>query len=128
MAYNLNAQGKYAAAQPLYEKALEIRRRLLTDDHPDTATSYNNLAVNLNAQGKYAQAQPLYEKALEIRHRRLTDDHPDTAQSYNNVAANLDDQGKYAQAEPMYEKRWKSSPPAHRRPPRHRQKLQQPGV
>jgi hypothetical protein len=37
--YNLNAQGKYAAAQPLYEKALEIRRRLLTDDHPDTASS-----------------------------------------------------------------------------------------
>ena len=55
---------------PLYEKALEIHRRLLTDDHPDTAKSYGNLAVNLNAQGKYAEAQPLYEKALEI-HRRL---------------------------------------------------------
>ena len=37
-----------------YEKALEIRRRLLTDDHPDTAQSYNNVAANLNAQGKYA--------------------------------------------------------------------------
>ena len=35
MAANLNAQGKYAQAQPLYEKALEIRRRLLTDDHPE---------------------------------------------------------------------------------------------
>ena len=31
---NLNAQGKYALAQPLFEKALEIRRRLLTDEHP----------------------------------------------------------------------------------------------
>jgi hypothetical protein len=30
----LNAQAKYALAQPLVEKALEIRRRLLTDDHP----------------------------------------------------------------------------------------------
>ena len=74
VAYNLNAQGKHAQAQPLFEKALEIRRRLLTDDHPETALSYNNLAFNLNAQGKYAQAQPLFEKALEIRpppaHRR----------------------------------------------------------
>ncbi len=104
MAVNLNAQGKYAQAQPLYEKALEIRRRLLTDDHPDTAVSYNNVAVNLNAQGKYAQAQPLYEKALEIRRRLLTDDHPDTAISYNNLAANLNAQGKYAQAQPLYEK------------------------
>jgi Tetratricopeptide repeat len=39
VAMNLNAQGKYAQAQPLLEKALEITRRLLTDDHPDTATS-----------------------------------------------------------------------------------------
>ena len=62
MAYNLRDQGKYAEAQPLFEKALEIRRRLLTDDHPDTATSYDNVAANLNAQGKYIQAQPLYER------------------------------------------------------------------
>ena len=103
-AETLYAQGKYAQAQPLYEKALEIRRRLLTDDQPDTASSYNNLAANLQAQGKCAQAQPLYEKALEIRRRLLIDDHPDTAESYNNLAMNLSDQGKYAQAQPLFEK------------------------
>jgi len=52
------AQRKHAQAQPLYEKALQIRRRLLTDDHPDTATSYNNLATSFTGQGKHAQAQP----------------------------------------------------------------------
>ncbi len=98
MAANLNAQGKYAQAQPLLEKALEIRRRLLTDDHPDTAFSYNNVAANLNAQGKYAQAQPLYEKALEIERRLLTDDHPITAGGYDNFAGNLSAQGKYLEA------------------------------
>ena len=97
-------QGKDIQAQPLYEKALEIRRRLLTDDHPDTATSYNNLAMNLNARGRYAAAQPLLEKALEINRRLLTDDHPDTATSYNNLAYNLNAQGKYLQAQPLYEK------------------------
>jgi len=100
----LNAQGKFAQAQPLYEKALEIRRRLLTDDHPDTAVSYNSVAFNLNTQGKFAQAKPLCEKALEINRRLLTDDHPDTAITYNNVAFNLSAQGKYAQAQPLYEK------------------------
>ena len=103
-ANNFYAQGKYAQAQPLFEKALEIRRRLLTDDHPSTATSYNNVAANLNAQGKYALAQPLFEKALEINRRLLTDDHPQTANSYNNVAYNLNAQGKYALAQPLYEK------------------------
>ena len=100
----LNAQGKYAAAQPLLEKALKIRRRLLTDDHPDTAYSYNELAGNLHEQREYAAAQPLFEKALEIRRRVLTDDHPDTAGSYHNVAYNLHYRGKYAQAQPLYEK------------------------
>jgi tetratricopeptide (TPR) repeat protein len=100
----LVAQGKHIQVQPLLEKLLELRRRLLTDDHPDTATSYNNVAYNFNAQGKYAAAQPLLEKALEIRRRLFTDSHPDTAASYNNVAANLDDQGKYAVAQPLLEK------------------------
>src|SRR5439155_1136562 len=88
-------QGKYATAQPLFEKSLEIRRRLLTDDHPSTAVSYNNEAQNLAAQGEYAAAQPLYEKALEIDRRLLTDDHPLTALCYDSVAGNLDSQGKY---------------------------------
>ena len=73
--------GEVAAAQPLCEKALEIRRRLLSDDHPDTALSYNNVATNLLQQGKYAAAQPFYEKALEIHRRLLTDNHPATATS-----------------------------------------------
>jgi tetratricopeptide (TPR) repeat protein len=102
-AETLYAQGKYPAAQPL-EKALEIRRRLLTDDHPDTASSYNNLAGNLFGQGKYAQAQSLIEKALEIRRRQLTDDHPATAVSYHNAAFILNAQAKYALAQPLYEK------------------------
>ena len=35
----LQRRGKYAAAQPLYEKVLAICRRILGEDHPDTATS-----------------------------------------------------------------------------------------
>jgi len=100
----LYAQRKYAQAQPLLEKALEIRRRLITDDHPDTAEIYKNVAYILNARGRYAQAQPLFEKALEINRRVLTDDQPDTAGSYNNLAYNINAQGKYAQAQPLYEK------------------------
>ncbi len=103
-AETLRAQGKYAQAQPLLEKALEIRRRLLTDDHPDTASIYNILAANLDDQGEYARAQSLFEKALEIFRRLLTDEHPSTAGSYNELALNLYAQGKYAQAQPLFEK------------------------
>jgi len=103
-AETLLAQGKYAQALPLFEKALEINRRLLTDEHPDTAVTYGNVAKDLYAQGKYTQAQPLFEKALGTQRRLLTDDHPDTATTYNNVAVNLMAQGKYAAAQPLYVK------------------------
>jgi len=65
LASNLAHQGKYAQAQPLYEKALEIRRRLLTDDHPDTASSYDNLTNNLSAQGKYLEARDRWLGAVK---------------------------------------------------------------
>ncbi len=61
----LDAQGKYAQAQPLFEKALEIRRRLLTDEHPDTANGYNNLASNLNAQAKYLDARERWLRGVK---------------------------------------------------------------
>jgi tetratricopeptide (TPR) repeat protein len=100
----LRQQARYAEAEKADRQALGIKRKVLGEEHPDTAASYNNLAGNLNAQAKYAQAQPLYEKALAIRRQALGDGHPDTAQSYNNVAFNLKAQGKYAQAQPLYEK------------------------
>jgi CHAT domain-containing protein len=103
VAYNLDAQGKYAAAQPLYENALAIRRQALGEQHSDTATSYNNLAQNLNEQGKYAEAQSLLQKALAIWRQALGEQHPDTAIGYYNVAANLKAQGKTREAIPHWQ-------------------------
>jgi tetratricopeptide (TPR) repeat protein len=96
-----SALGKYALAQPLFEKALATRRHLLTDDHPDTAASYALLALNLISQQKPAEAHTLLAKALAIHQRLLADDHPDTAVIYDLLATSLLDQGKYAQALPL---------------------------
>jgi hypothetical protein len=38
-------QGHYAAAEPLYERSLAIKEKALGPDHPDVATSLNNLAT-----------------------------------------------------------------------------------
>jgi len=100
----LNEQGKYVEGQKLYDKALEINRRLLTDLHPDTAASCISAADNLSEQGKYAQAQLLFEKALEIDLRLLTEDHPETATCYNGVAHTLFGQSKFAEAQRLFEK------------------------
>ena len=41
----LRAQGQYAKAEPLYQRSLAIWEKALGPDHPEVATSLNNLAV-----------------------------------------------------------------------------------
>jgi CHAT domain-containing protein/tetratricopeptide (TPR) repeat protein len=91
-------------AQSALEKILALRRKVLGDDHPDTAAAYNDLAYNLDAQGRYAAAQPLFGKALAILRKALGEDHPKTAVGYSNAARNLHAQGRYAAAQPLFEK------------------------
>ena len=93
-----------AQARPLYERALAIREKVLGPEHPDTATSLNNLAFLLQDQGDLAGARPLSERALAIREKVLGPEHPDTATSLNNLASLLQDQGDLAGARPLYER------------------------
>jgi CHAT domain-containing protein/tetratricopeptide (TPR) repeat protein len=74
----------------------------LGPDHPDTATSLNNLADLYHSQGAYDKAEPLYLRALAIREKTLGPDHPKTATSLNNLALLYVDQGVYAKAKPLY--------------------------
>jgi tetratricopeptide (TPR) repeat protein len=84
-------KGQHAEAGKICQQALEICREAPGEDDPETAHSYNNLAVCLEAQGKAALALPLHRKALAIRKKAPGEDHPDTAQSYSNLAAILYD-------------------------------------
>jgi CHAT domain-containing protein len=103
-AQRLEQKAQYARALALLEERRTWCQEVLGEDHPATATSYNNVAGNLQEQGKYAEAGPLFHKALDIQRKLLGEDHPDTATSYNNVAGNLNAQGKHAEAEPLFQK------------------------
>ena len=50
--YRRYALAAYAEARPLYERALAIREKVLGAEHPDTATSLNNLAILLQDPGR----------------------------------------------------------------------------
>ncbi|OCQ90985.1 hypothetical protein BCR12_04320 [Limnothrix sp. P13C2] len=97
-----HAQGLFGLAETWAMRSLEIRERVLGADHPDTATSLNNLASLYSSQGRYEAAEPLYRRSLEIRERVLGADHPHTALSLNNLAELYSSQGRYEAAEPLY--------------------------
>ena len=64
LAYLLHYTGEYTRAEVLYKKSLRIIKKLYGEEHPGTATSYNNLAVVYDDQGKYEEAEELYKNCL----------------------------------------------------------------
>jgi hypothetical protein len=79
-------QGKLVDAAQLQEKVLEARRRIQGEEHPDTLTTMDNLALTYQDQGKPVDAAQLQEKVLEARRRIQGEEHPRTLTTMNNLA------------------------------------------
>lgn len=96
--------GEYSQALDYYTKALEIRKKKLGINHPDTANSYNRIGMVYNSLGNIEKTIEYYFKAMEIRENVLGKEHPDTAGSYNNVGNMCYQQGQYSDALDYYYK------------------------
>jgi CHAT domain-containing protein len=81
-----DAQGQYARAEPLFERALKIREAALGENRLDVANSLTNLAGLYASQGQYARAEPLFERALQIFEATFGENHPLVAYSLENLA------------------------------------------
>ena len=57
---------------------------MLGADHPETATSLNDLAGLYRAQGLYVEAAPMVMEAVEIIERVLGAEHPNTKITHKN--------------------------------------------
>jgi tetratricopeptide (TPR) repeat protein len=64
-------QDRFADAEPIYKRALDIRERTVGADHPDTAASVNNLTSLYQAEGRTADALPLMERMMAGGRARL---------------------------------------------------------
>ena len=84
------------------EKALIASKKEFGENHPDYATSLNNVAFLYESMGLYAKAEPLYMEAMGILKKALGETHPDYATSLNNLAGLFVHMGQYAKAEPLY--------------------------
>jgi tetratricopeptide (TPR) repeat protein/tRNA A-37 threonylcarbamoyl transferase component Bud32 len=93
------ALGLYPEAQLELVRALDLRRRVLGEEHPDTLTTIDELAFLYGHEGKYLEAEKLTAKVLEARRRVLGEDHPDTLSTMSDLGWVYIQQGKYAQAE-----------------------------
>jgi serine/threonine protein kinase/tetratricopeptide (TPR) repeat protein len=92
---------EWVLAKQTYERALEIDRRVLGDDHPRIALRLNNLAIVAQNMGDPKQAEVLFRDALGRNERAYGDRHPETALTKGNYGLMLQRQGRLAEAEPL---------------------------
>ncbi|KAL1920685.1 uncharacterized protein VTP21DRAFT_1062 [Calcarisporiella thermophila] len=110
----LRKNGVYNSTEKLAEISVVISGNIYGPEHPDMASSVNNLAILYRNQGKHEQAEPLqgkyeqaeqlYQRALAIREKALGPVHPYTATSVNDLAKLYGIQGKYKQAKPLFQR------------------------
>ncbi|MGH3698135.1 MAG: FxSxx-COOH system tetratricopeptide repeat protein [Pseudonocardiaceae bacterium] len=94
----LQSRGEPALARPLVERAWDLRRSLLGEDHPDTLDSAGGLCLTLWELGQFERARQLGEDALARCRRVLGEDHPTTLRSAVILSSALRDLGQYEQA------------------------------
>jgi CHAT domain-containing protein/tetratricopeptide (TPR) repeat protein len=102
--YALYQAGSYAEAEPLLQRSLTTREKLLGSNHPDVAESLNSLALLYVTLGKYTAAEPLFLRSLAIREKVLGKNHLDVAMTLNDLGSLYYDQGKYEKVEPLFQR------------------------
>lgn len=105
----LNQHGQYlrertdfAAAEPLYRRALQIDERLHGPEHAHITTQLGNLASLFLATDRVSEAEPLMRRALQINESSFGAEHPNVAISLNKLAHLLHRTNRLADAEPLY--------------------------
>src|SRR5262249_36620630 len=90
-------QSKYAQAEALYGHTLEIKRRVLGPEHPNTLETLSSVASMYQQQGRYGLAEIQAAQALTGRRRALGSEHPETMASAADLALAYQSQRKFAE-------------------------------
>ena len=107
----------YEKALPIYKRALKIKEKAFGADHPDVASTLNNigmlsivtvfhrsqtdrifLGLLYKMQGQLDDAQAQYESALEMQKKLYGSVHADVAATMSNLASLYTAQGKFYDA------------------------------
>ncbi len=97
-----SAASQHSAAEPLLERALEMRRRLGREGTQGFAVSLANLAALYYSTGRYSEAEPLFREAVETLRDQVGEQHPDYASVVCNLAEVCTAMGRHAEAEPLF--------------------------
>ena len=97
----LGENGDLKSAELLEIKVMEMRKKLLGAEHPDTVISMANLADTYRKQGRWNEAEQLLIQVMDMTKKLLGEEHPDTLTSMGNLASTYRNQGRWSEAEQL---------------------------
>ncbi len=92
---------QWSLAKQTDERALEIDRRVLGDDHPRIAMRLNDLAIVAQNIGDLKLAETLFRDSIRRNELAYGDRHPETAAARGNYGLLLQREGRLTEAEPL---------------------------
>jgi non-specific serine/threonine protein kinase/serine/threonine-protein kinase len=84
------------------QRALELRRAHLGEEHEETLVALHDLAILYQDQGRYAEAEPLLTRVLEVRARREPERSKRVAHAQVALASLYARTQRFDEAEAMY--------------------------
>jgi CHAT domain-containing protein/tetratricopeptide (TPR) repeat protein len=95
---------RYAEAEVLLRKALDINRQVLGEKDVNTGESYADLARVVLVENRVSDAEALFEKAIASCDAAGMSIHPVAATAYRDLALSHAARGDFAGAEPLFRK------------------------
>jgi len=90
-------------AESLLARAVEVQRRVLGPEHPDTLRSMSDLALAMGKTGgRRTEVGQLARETLDLQRRVLGAEHPDTLQTMSLLAHILRGEGSVAESEKLH--------------------------
>lgn len=81
-------------------QVMEMSKRMLGHEHPDTLTSMANFASSFWNQERWKEAEGLQVQVMETRKRVLRQEHPDTLTSMATFTSTYGVQGRWRGGRP----------------------------
>lgn len=97
-------QGDSGAAERYFSRALPLQEKVLGRNHPEVATSLNNLARLMLERRDYRAALPLLQRAVDIQLAQRGEGGADLAFLYSNLGIALRGTGRTEQAKSYLER------------------------
>jgi tetratricopeptide (TPR) repeat protein len=100
-----NVRQFYDEINALFKEAIEIDKKLFSENSIIVVERMDDYGVSLLGQSKFAEAEKIFRQTLAARKQMLGPDVIDLTLSatMNNLAVALKNQGKYEEAEQLYE-------------------------